>query len=233
MTIYERLKKGINSKINKGLLDDFYVEKTKNQLDVFFYSDRITQEQYKELMDLIDSHLKILHSILKSVILIVEEGMNMNNYYNPMQSRVDSLMQQKAMIEQQLQSLQQMNVPNININNIPSNPTPSNFDFNGKWVDGEEQARNVANNNLPLILFDNNNPVFYMKNMDGAFKKFKFEEIKEEKVENTNNERMDMLEAKMDTILKALQGEPQQVQQNVPSEQKPPQNARKGGKTNG
>lgn len=64
----------------------------------------------------------------------------MNNYYNPMQSRVDSLMQQKAMIEQQLQSLQQMNVPNININNIPSNPTPSNFDFNGKWVDGEEQA---------------------------------------------------------------------------------------------
>ena len=133
----------------------------------------------------------------------------------------------------QLQTLQQMNVPNININNIPSNPTPSNFDFNGKWVDGEEQARNVANNNLPLILFDNNNPVFYMKNMDGAFKKFKFEEIKEEKVENTNNERMDMLEAKMDTILKALQGEPQQVQQNVPGEQKPPQNARKGGKTNG
>lgn len=157
----------------------------------------------------------------------------MNNYYNPVQSRVDSLMQQKAMIEQQLQSLQQMNVPNININNIPSNPVPSNFDFNGKWVDGEEQARNVANNNLPLILFDNNSPIFYMKNMDGAFKKFKFEEIKEEKVENANNERMDMLEAKMDTILKALQGEPQQVQQNVPSEQKPPQNARKGGKTNG
>lgn len=59
MTIYDRLKKGINSKINKGLLDDAYVEKTKNQLDVFFYSDRITQEQYKELMDLINSHLKI------------------------------------------------------------------------------------------------------------------------------------------------------------------------------
>lgn len=57
MTIYDRLKKGINSKINKGLLDDFYVEKTKNQLDIFFYSDRITQEQYKELMDLIDSHI--------------------------------------------------------------------------------------------------------------------------------------------------------------------------------
>lgn len=57
MTIYDRLKKGINSRINKGLLDNSYVEKTKNQLDVFFYSDRITQEQYKELMDLIDSHI--------------------------------------------------------------------------------------------------------------------------------------------------------------------------------
>lgn len=57
MTIYDRLKKGINSRINKGLLDDAYVEKTKNQLDVFFYGDRITQEQYKELMDLIDSHI--------------------------------------------------------------------------------------------------------------------------------------------------------------------------------
>lgn len=59
MTIYDRLKKGINSRINKGLLDDAYVEKTKNQLDIFFYGDRITQEQYKELMDLINSHLKI------------------------------------------------------------------------------------------------------------------------------------------------------------------------------
>lgn len=57
MTIYDRLKKGINSKINKGLLDDAYVEKTKNQLDVFFYGDHITQEQYKELMDLINSHI--------------------------------------------------------------------------------------------------------------------------------------------------------------------------------
>lgn len=57
MTIYDRLKKGINSKINKGLLDEAYVEKTKNQLDVFFYSDRITQEQYKELMDLINAHI--------------------------------------------------------------------------------------------------------------------------------------------------------------------------------
>lgn len=32
-------------------------EKTKNQLDIFFYGDRITQEQYKELMELIDSNV--------------------------------------------------------------------------------------------------------------------------------------------------------------------------------
>ena len=57
MNIYSRLKRGINTKINKGLLDDAYAEKTKNQLDVFFYSERITQEQYKELMDLINSHI--------------------------------------------------------------------------------------------------------------------------------------------------------------------------------
>lgn len=37
----------------------FQYDHNKTQLDVFFYSDRITQEQYKELMDLINSHLKI------------------------------------------------------------------------------------------------------------------------------------------------------------------------------
>lgn len=40
MTIYDRLKKGINSRINKGLLDDFYVEKTKNQTANFQLSQQ-------------------------------------------------------------------------------------------------------------------------------------------------------------------------------------------------
>lgn len=89
----------------------------------------------------------------------------MNNYYNPMQSRVDSLMQQKAMIEQQLQSLQQMNVPNININNIPSNPTPSNFDFNGKWVDGEEQGNPQMFSQVSQMMNSGVNPNDFMKQM--------------------------------------------------------------------
>lgn len=156
------------------------------------------------------------------------------NAYNPVQSRMDSLIQQKALIDQQIQSLQQMSVPNININNIPSNPAPmtNNFDFNGKWVDNEEQAKQIAGNNLPLILFDNNNPIFYMKNMDGSFKKFKFEEIQEATVDTQTNERMDLLETKLNTILEALQGNSNKVEENPTVEAKPSQNARKGGKTN-
>lgn len=91
------------------------------------------------------------------------------NMYNPAQARVDSLLQQKQMIEQQINALSQYQMPPININNnmTPNMPNGS-FDFNGKWV---------ANNNLPLILFDKNEPVFYMKNLDGSFKTFKFTEV--------------------------------------------------------
>ena len=85
--------------------------------------------------------------------------------YNPYnQARLDSLAQQKALIEQQMAQLQQMQMPPININNNMT-PTPNNYDGNFKWVDNQEQAKQVANNNLPLILFDRNNPIFYMKNM--------------------------------------------------------------------
>lgn len=131
----------------------------------------------------------------------------MNYGYDPLQSRRDMLNQQRQMIEQQLNSLNQMSVPPININN---NMTPSpmvNFDFNGKWVDSEEQAKQVANNNLPLVLFDNNQNMFYMKSVDGSFKKFKFEEVIDVPVQTqTNDPRVDELERKMDMILSALQG---------------------------
>lgn len=131
----------------------------------------------------------------------------MNYGYDPLQSRRDMLNQQRQMIEQQLQSLNQINVPPININN---NMTPSpmvNFDFNGKWVDSEEQAKQVANNNLPLVLFDNNQNMFYMKSVDGSFKKFKFEEVIDVPVQTSATDpRVDELERKMDMILSALQG---------------------------
>lgn len=162
----------------------------------------------------------------------------MNYGYDPLQSRRDLLNQQRQMIEQQLQSLNQMSVPPININN---NMTPSNllnnFDFNGKWVDSEEQAKQISNNNLPLILFDNNQNMFYMKTIDGTFKKFKFEEVADISVHTSvNDSRVDELERKMDMILNALQTPNKQTDINnqvnteTPTEAK---NNARGGNRNG
>lgn len=135
--------------------------------------------------------------------------------FNPYgQNRLDNLIQQKNMIEQQIQSLQQMQMPPININNNMT-PQPNNYDGNFKWVDNQEQAKQVANNNLPLILFDRNKPIFYMKNVDGSFKTFKFEEVIEQPQIN-NDARIDALENKINTILNALQ----QPNTNTPNQEK-------------
>ncbi len=124
--------------------------------------------------------------------------------YNPAQSRVDSLMQQRQMIDQQIQNLSQYaNIPPININNQIS-PQASGFDFNGKWVNNEQEARNFVNANLPTILFDNNESIFYMKSMDGSFKKFKFEEIKEEPKVDPLEERINGIEKKMDEFFSKM-----------------------------
>lgn len=144
--------------------------------------------------------------------------------FNPYQSRMDSLLQQKQMLEQQMTALQQyQQIPNININNMPQ---PNNFDFNGRWVNSKDEAMGVANNNLPLIMFDRNNPIFYMKNMDGSFKTFRFEEVLEQPQIN-NDARIDALENKINTILNALQ----QPSTNTPKEQETtPQTAKNNGK---
>ena len=124
--------------------------------------------------------------------------------YNPAQSRVDSLMQQRQMIDQQIQNLSQYaNIPPININN-QINPQTNGFDFNGKWVNNEQEARNFTNANLPTILFDNNESIFYMKSMDGSFKKFKFEEIKEETKVDPLEERINGIEKKMDEFFSKM-----------------------------
>ena len=144
--------------------------------------------------------------------------------FNPYQSRMDSLLQQKQMLEQQMTALQQyQQMPNININNMPQ---PNNFDFNGRWVNSKDEAMGVANNNLPLIMFDRNNPIFYMKNMDGSFKTFRFEEVLEQPQIN-NHARIDALENKINTILNALQ----QPSTNTSKEQETtPQTAKNNGK---
>lgn len=144
--------------------------------------------------------------------------------FNPYQSRMDSLLQQKQMLEQQMTALQQyQQMPNININNMPQ---PNNFDFNGRWVNSKDEAMGVANNNLPLIMFDRNNPIFYMKNIDGSFKTFRFEEFLEQPQIN-NDARIDALENKINTILNALQ----QPSTNTSKEQETtPQTAKNNGK---
>lgn len=150
--------------------------------------------------------------------------------FNPYQSRMDSLLQQKQMLEQQMTALQQyQQMPNININNMPQ---PNNFDFNGRWVNSKDEAMGVANNNLPLIMFDRNNPIFYMKNMDGTFRTFKFEEVLEQPQIN-NDARIDALESKINTILNALQQPSTNTSKEQETTPQTAKNSRKEVKQNG
>lgn len=52
-------------------------------------------------------------------------------------------------------------------------------DFNCKWVNNEQEARNMMVNSLPSIMLDRNDSVFYMKSLDGSFKKYRFQEERE------------------------------------------------------
>lgn len=137
--------------------------------------------------------------------------------YNPYQY---NLIRQKAMIEQQLQQLNQ--IPPININNqfsqLPQNNT---YDFNGKWVADETEAKQTASNNLPLILFDKERPLFYMKSSDGTLKKYSFTEISEEKKNNDIENRVNQLDNKLNKLLQAL-GEKENKSINQPNEQQRP-----------
>lgn len=137
--------------------------------------------------------------------------------YNPYQ---DNLIRQKAMIEQQLQQLNQ--VPPININNQftqPQLPQQNNFDFNGKWVSNETEAKQTANNNLPLILFDREQPIFYMKSNDGTMKKYSFQEITTTNNDNDLEMKVSQLDNKLNKLLNAL-GENNEPF-NEPNEQQP------------
>lgn len=76
--------------------------------------------------------------------------------YNPINDRINNLMNQKQMIESQLQNIQQLaNIPPININNQIT-PNMGLNDFNGKWVNNEQEARNMMVNGLPSIMLDRN-----------------------------------------------------------------------------
>lgn len=124
--------------------------------------------------------------------------------FNPYQN---NLLQQKALIEQQLQ---QMNVPPININNQFTQPQ-QNYDFNGKWVSSEQEAKQTMNNNLPLIMFDKDNPVFYMKSSDGTLKKYTFQEAENE---NYLENKVSKLDDKLNKLLEALGEENEPVKKS-------------------
>lgn len=120
--------------------------------------------------------------------------------YNPYQ---DNLIRQKAMIEQQLQQMNQM--PPININNQFSQlPQATSFDFNGKWVANESEAKQTASNNLPLILFDKEQPLFYIKSNDGNLKKYSFKEVTQVNTNNDLEMKVSQLDDKLNKLLKAL-----------------------------
>lgn len=121
-------------------------------------------------------------------------------YNNPLQSRLDALMNQRAMIDQQMQSINQM--PPININNQINQPIP-NFDFNGKWITSEKEIDGFFNSSLPMLLMDSENPIFYIKNTDGTVKKFRFEEIIEPP-KITVEDKVAKLEAQIEALIGVL-----------------------------
>lgn len=122
---------------------------------------------------------------------------------NPYQIQMDSLLQQKQAIEKKMNELQQYGaVPPININNQIT-PVPNNFDFNGKWVNSEQEARNIARNNLPVMSMDRNLDCFYLTNPDGSFEIYDY--VKREQVPQANDsERITKLENKLNELISAL-----------------------------
>ena len=138
--------------------------------------------------------------------------------YNPAQARIESLMQQRQMIDNQLNALNQM--PNININQFTTpqgqgQGMAQSFDFNGKWVANQKEAMEVANNNMPLIFLDKEKPYLYTKDQNGNFKTFELKEVSNDVSRETNSEienKVNSIEQKMDAILSAIGANTEQSQ---------------------
>ncbi len=112
--------------------------------------------------------------------------------YNPLQARYDLLNRQKQELDSQMAMLQGQMNQQAPINQTfqitsPQQTAPQQFDFNGKVANGIEEAKKVSCNSLPVIIMDANEPKFYMRNLDGSFKTYTFQEFHEpEVIENTN-----------------------------------------------
>ena len=55
MSTYQMLKRVITNKKEKGLIDEAYKEETLGKMDIFLIGNRITSDEYKELVKLLDS----------------------------------------------------------------------------------------------------------------------------------------------------------------------------------
>lgn len=54
MKTYEMLTKSIEAKKQRGTLTEAYIASTKTKMDVFLMADRITTEEYDELISLLN-----------------------------------------------------------------------------------------------------------------------------------------------------------------------------------
>lgn len=124
------------------------------------------------------------------------------NDLNIIQQRIGNIDDQMNNLKRQkeylMQSYQQPPIQQTFIQQGPQNgQAPSqNFDFNGKWVNGYEEATKVSNDNLPLLIFDKDSDMFYMKQINGQMQAFKYEPVKIEEpkseVESLKGEISDM-----------------------------------------
>lgn len=133
---------------------------------------------------------------------------NPNFNYNPQQARLKTIEEQIGILSQQrevmLQSMQNIpQYPPIQQNFIQSGATNeqkagsastgNTFDFNGKWVTGYEEAEKIGNDNLPLLIFDKDSDIFYMKQLNGSMQAFKYQPVEITKPKTEVEELKDQL----------------------------------------
>lgn len=53
MTTFEMIKKSIEAKKKRGTLTEEYIEETKMKMDVFLMNNRLTEEEYNELTEML------------------------------------------------------------------------------------------------------------------------------------------------------------------------------------
>ena len=54
MSTYDMLKKLIELNKKRGSLNDKFIASTKNKMDVFLMNERITEEEYNQLIKMMD-----------------------------------------------------------------------------------------------------------------------------------------------------------------------------------